>query len=163
MWRRRWIGKMTAGGSIDQKLETFLREVEAADDEMEALCDELSCLLVSAYRLRVWLAPMDRHAPALVSAATTAGMRSRLLGSARCLRARLAPMDRCAPAPASAATTAGLRGRLQDLTAGVLVLRRQISAERRGDAARYYLAVVGEATTEEQLDRLVAAGHDVPD
>ncbi|EEE50974.1 hypothetical protein OsJ_31555 [Oryza sativa Japonica Group] len=76
---------MTAGGSIDQKLETFLREVEAADDEMEALCDELSCLLVSAYRLRVWLAPMDRHAPALVSAATTAGMRSRLLGSARCL------------------------------------------------------------------------------
>lgn len=162
MWRRRWIGKMTAGGSIDQKLETFLREVEAADDEMEALCDELSCLLVSAYRLRVWLAPMDRHAPALVSAATTAGMRSRLLGSAAAFARGWRPWT-AAPRPASAATTAGLRGRLQDLTAGVLVLRRQISAERRGDAARYYLAVDGEATTEKQLDRLVAAGHDVPD
>ncbi|KAL5206740.1 hypothetical protein ABZP36_034949 [Zizania latifolia] len=67
-------------------------------------------------------------------------------------------MDRRAPASAAAATTAGLRGRLQDLTAGVQVLRRQVSAERRGDAARCYLAVAGEAPTEEQLDRLVAAG-----
>ncbi|KAM0862066.1 hypothetical protein ACQ4PT_045471 [Festuca glaucescens] len=66
-------------------------------------------------------------------------------------------MDRRAPAPAAQAT-AGLRGRLQDLTAGVQTLRRQVSSDRRGDAARRYIAVAGEAPTEEQLDRLVASG-----
>ncbi|KAF0888111.1 hypothetical protein E2562_010814 [Oryza meyeriana var. granulata] len=69
-------------------------------------------------------------------------------------------MDRRAPAPAptATATTAGLRGRLQDLTTGVQVLRRQVSAKRQGDTARCYLAVAGEAPTKEQLDRLVATG-----
>ncbi|XP_052139381.1 syntaxin-related protein KNOLLE-like [Oryza glaberrima] len=139
------------GGPGDQKLEAFLREAEAAKDEMAALRDELSRLQAAHEASKALLRP---GAP---RAATQAAL-VRLLGSAGRLRARLASMDRRAPAPATTAATAGLRGCLQDLTAGVQVLRRQVSAERRGDAARCYLAVAGEAPTEEQLDRLVAAG-----
>jgi syntaxin 1B/2/3 len=45
---------------------------------------------------------------------------------------------------------------VHDLTADVEVLRRQVSAERREDAARRYLAVSGDAPTEDQLERLLA-------
>ncbi|XP_040385446.1 syntaxin-related protein KNOLLE-like [Oryza brachyantha] len=139
------------GGPGDEKIQAFLREAEAAKNEMAALRDELSRLQAAHEASKTLLRP---GAP---RAATQAAL-VRLLGSARRLRARLASMDRRAPAPAAAATTAGLRGRLQELTAGVQVLRRQVSAERRGDAARCYLAVAGEAPTDEQVDRLVAAG-----
>jgi syntaxin 1B/2/3 len=69
---------------------------------------------------------------------------------------------RAASAPASRPWTAGLRGRVTNLTADVQALRRQVSAERRDDAARRYLAVAGDAPIEEQLDRLLFAG-DGPD
>ncbi|KAK1628318.1 hypothetical protein QYE76_002633 [Lolium multiflorum] len=133
-----------------EKLQAFLAEAEAAKNEMAALRDELA-QLQSAHE-----ASKSLFRPGSSGAATQAAL-VRLLGSARRLRTRLASMDRRAPAPAAQAT-AGLRGRLQDLTAGVQTLRRQVSSDRRGDAARRYLAVAGEAPTEEQLDRLVASG-----
>lgn len=140
-----------SGDPGDEKLQAFLAEAEAAKSEMAALRDELS-RLESAHE-----ASKSLLRPGAPRAATQAAL-VRLLGSARRLLARLASMDLRAPAPAAHAV-AGLRGRLQDLTAGVQALRRQVSAERRGDAARCYLALAGEAPTEEQLDRLVAGGN----
>ena len=134
----------------EKKLQAFLAETEAAKNEMAALRDELSRLQSAHEASKSLLRP---GAPR----ATTQAALVRLLGSARRLRTRLASMDRRAPAPAAQAT-AGLRGGLKDLTAGVQTLRRQVSVERRGDAARCYLAVAGEAPTEDQLDRLVASG-----
>lgn len=145
--KRQQDGGSAAGAD---KLQAFLAEAEAAKNEMTALRNELS-QLQSAHE-----ASKSLLRPGAPRAATQAAL-VRLLGSARRLRARLASMDRRAPAPAAHAT-AGLRGRLQDLTAGVQTLRRQVSAERRSDAARCYLAVAGEAPTEDQLDRLVASG-----
>ncbi|CAM0954812.1 unnamed protein product [Alopecurus aequalis] len=133
-----------------EKLQAFLAETEVAKNEMAALRDELSRLQAAHEASKSLLRP---GAPRTATQAALVG----LLGSARRLRTRLASMDRRAPAPAAQAT-AGLRGRLKDLTDGVQTLRRQVSAERRGDAARCYLAVAGEAPTEDQLDRLVASG-----
>jgi syntaxin 1B/2/3 len=137
----------SAGGDAPE-LRAFLTEADAAKAEMAALRDELS-------RLRA-AHEASRHAVGSGGgrAATQAAL-VRLLGSARRLRARLASMDRRAPAPAAHAA-AGLRGRVHDLTADVEVLRRQVSAERREDAARRYLAVSGDAPTEDQLERLLA-------
>lgn len=143
-------GCSPSGDHGAEKLQAFLAETEAAKNEMAALRDELS-QLQSAHE-----ASKSLLHPGALRAATQAAL-VRLLGSARRLRTRLASMDRRAPAPAAQAT-AGLRGRLQDLTTGVQTLRRQVSAQRRGDAARRYLAVAGEAPTEDQLDRLVASG-----
>jgi syntaxin 1B/2/3 len=143
-------GSAPSGDAGAEKLQAFLAETEVAKNEMAALRDELS-QLQSAHE-----ASKSLLRPGAPRAATQAAL-VRLLGSARRLRTRLASMDRRAPAPAAQAT-AGLRGRLQDLTAGVQTLRRQVSAERRGDAARRYLAVAGEAPTEDQLDRLVSSG-----
>ncbi|CAN6335768.1 unnamed protein product [Urochloa humidicola] len=139
------------GGGGEPELRAFLAEADAAKAEMAALRDELS-------RLRA-AHEASRHAAAVVGsgagrAATQAAL-VRLLGSARRLRARLASMDRRAPAPAAQAA-AGLRGRVHDLTADLQALRRQVSSERREDAARRYLAVAGDAPTEEQLDSLLA-------
>uniref|UniRef100_A0ACD5XKW7 Uncharacterized protein n=1 Tax=Avena sativa TaxID=4498 RepID=A0ACD5XKW7_AVESA len=143
-------GSAPSGDHGAEKLQAFLAETEAAKNEMAALRDELS-QLQSAHE-----ASKSLLRPGAPRAATQAAL-VRLLGSARRLRTRLASMDRRAPAPAAQAT-AGLRGSLHDLTAGVQTLRHQVSAERRGDAARRYLAVAGEAPTEDQLDRLVASG-----
>ncbi|CAN6344645.1 unnamed protein product [Urochloa humidicola] len=142
----------SASGVGEPELRAFLAEADAAKSEMAALRDELS---------RLWAAQeASRHAVVAVGsgggrAATQAAL-VRLLGSARRLRARLASMDRRAPAPAAQAA-AGLRGRVHDLTTDLQALRRQVSAERREDAARRYLAVAGDAPTEEQLDRLLAS------
>ncbi|GJN13585.1 hypothetical protein PR202_gb00306 [Eleusine coracana subsp. coracana] len=65
-------------------------------------------------------------------------------------------MGRRAPSPAAHAA-AGLRAQVRGLTADVQALRRQVSAARRDDAARRYLAVAGDAPTDEQLDRLLAS------
>ncbi|CAN6326058.1 unnamed protein product [Urochloa humidicola] len=140
-----------SGGGDQPELRAFLAEADAAKAEMAALRDELS-------RLRA-AHEASRHAVVAVGsgsgrAATQAAL-VRLLGSARRLRARLASMDRRAPAPAAQAA-AGLRGRVHDLTADLQALRRQVSADRREDAARRYLAVAGDTPTEEQLDRLLA-------
>ncbi|KAL6905497.1 hypothetical protein ACP4OV_003098 [Aristida adscensionis] len=158
-------GGAPATGGDDPELRAFLAEADAAKNEMAALREELSRLRSAheasknaAVAVAVAAAAAAAH-PGAGRAATQAAL-VRLLGSARRLRARLASMDRRAPAPAAQAT-AGLRGRVRDLTADVQALRRQVSAERRGDAARRYLAVAGDEPTEEQLDRLVAA--DDPD
>jgi syntaxin 1B/2/3 len=136
----------------DPELRAFLAEADAATTDMTALRDELA-----------WLRSAHEASKTVVGsgAATTQAALVRLLGSARRLRARLASMDRRAPAPAAHAA-AGLRGRVTNLTADVQALRRQVSAERRDDAACRYLAIVGDAPTEDQLDRLLAAG-DGPD
>ncbi|CAL5097946.1 unnamed protein product [Urochloa decumbens] len=136
-----------AGGD-EPELRAFLAEANVAKSEMAALRDELS-------RLRA-AHEASRHAVVGGERAATQAALVRLLGSARRLRARLASMDRRAPAPAAQAA-AGLRGRVHDLTADVQALRRQVSSERREDAARRYLAVAGDAPTEEQLDRLLAS------
>jgi syntaxin 1B/2/3 len=47
-----------------------------------------------------------------------------------------------------------------NLSAGLQALRRQVSVERRDDAARRYLVVARDVPTEDQLDRLLAAGDD---
>lgn len=140
-------GPAAASSVENEKLQAFLAEAEAAKTDMVALREELSRLQSAHYE-----ASQSLRGPAL-AAATQAAL-VRLLGSARRLRARLASMDRRAPAPAAHAP-AGLRDRLRDLTAGVQALRRQVSADRRADAARRYLAVAGEAPTEDQLDRLL--------
>nr|CAB3476717.1 unnamed protein product [Digitaria exilis] len=62
-------------------------------------------------------------------------------------------MDRRTPAPSTQAA-AGLRGH---------ALRRQISVERREDAARRYLAIAGNVPREEQLDRLLDSTADDSD
>ncbi|CAL4903849.1 unnamed protein product [Urochloa decumbens] len=142
------------GGGDQPELRAFLAEAEAAKSEMAALRDELS-------RLRA-AHEASRHAVVGGGRAATQAALVRLLGSARRLRARLASMDRRAPAPAAQAA-AGLRGRVHDLTADLQALRRQVSSERREDAARRYLAVAGDAPTEEQLDRLLASTGDDSD
>ncbi|TVU51297.1 hypothetical protein EJB05_02708, partial [Eragrostis curvula] len=146
-------GGAPASAGDDPELRAFLAEADAAKNEMAALRDELSQLRAAheASKNVVVVAGSGGD-----SAAATQAALVRLLGSARRLRARLASMDRRAPAPAAHAA-AGLRGRVRDLTADVQALRRQVSAERRDDAARRYLAVAGDAPTEEQLDRLLAA------
>jgi syntaxin 1B/2/3 len=100
----------------------------------------------------------SRHAVVVGSgggrAATHAAL-VRLLGSTRRLWARLASMDRRAPAPAAQAI-AGLRGSVHELITDVEVFRRQIFAEHREDVARWYLAVAGDAPTEDQLYQLLA-------
>nr|CAB3459607.1 unnamed protein product [Digitaria exilis] len=138
----------------DPELRAFLAEADAAKSEMAAMRDELS-------RLRI-AHEASKNAVVVGSGGATQAALVRLLGSARRLRARLASMDRRAPAPAAQAA-AGLRGRVHDLTADVQALRRQISAERREDAARRYLAVAGDAPSEEQLDRLLASTDDDSD
>ncbi|CAD6268092.1 unnamed protein product [Miscanthus lutarioriparius] len=142
-----------AGGGDDPELGAFLAEADAAKTEMAALRDELSHLR-SAHE-----ASKNAVAGAGEARAATQAALVRLLGSARRLRARLASMDRRAPAPAAQAA-AGLSRRVRDLTADVQALRRQVSVERRSDAARRYLAVAGDAPTEEQLDRLLASSTD---
>ncbi|KAB8116871.1 hypothetical protein EE612_058259 [Oryza sativa] len=138
------------GGPGDQKLEAFLREAEAAKDEMAALRDELSRLQAAHEASKALLRP---GAP---RAATQAAL-VRLIGSAGASARGWRPWT-AAPPPGHhrrhrrpARPPAGPhRGRPGPPPPG--------SAERRGDAARCYLAVAGEAPTEEQLDRLVAAG-----
>ncbi|TVU51308.1 hypothetical protein EJB05_02723, partial [Eragrostis curvula] len=146
-------GGAPASAGDDPELRAFLAEADAAKNEMAALRDELSQLR-SAHEASKNVVVVAGSGGG--SAAATQAALVRLLGSARRLRARLASMDRRAPAPAAHAA-AGLRGRVRDLTADVQALRRQVSAERRDDAARRYLAVAGDAPTEEQLDRLLAA------
>lgn len=143
-------GAVAPAGGDDPELGAFLAEVDAAKTEMIALRDELSHLR-SAHEASKNAVVGSGEGRAATQAALV-----RLLVSARRLRARLASMDRRAPAPA-AQTAAGLRGRVRDLTADVQALRRQVSEERRSDAARRYLAVAGDAPTEEQLDRLLAS------
>lgn len=142
-----------AGGDDNAELHAFLAEADAAQTEMAALRDELSHLR-SAHE-----ASKNAVVGAGEARAATQAALVRLLGSARRLRARLASMDRRAPAPAAQAA-AGLGRRVRDLTVDVQALRRQVSAERRSDAARRYLAVAGDAPTEEQLDRLLLASND---
>lgn len=141
----------SAGGDDDPELRAFLAEADAAKAEMAALRDELS-------RLRI-AHEASKNALVVGSGGATQAALVRLLGSARRLRARLASMDRRAPA-AAAQTAAGLRGRVHDLTADVQALRRQVSGERREDAARRYLAVAGDAPSEEQLDRILNSTDD---
>ncbi|KAK3139519.1 hypothetical protein QOZ80_5AG0384590 [Eleusine coracana subsp. coracana] len=138
------------GGADNPELRAFLAEADAAKAELTALRDELS-------RLRA-----AHEAASKAVAVAGGGERAalvRLLGSARRLRARLASMGRRAPAPAAHAA-AGLRAQVRGLTADVQALRRQVSAARRDDAARRYLAVAGDAPTDEQLDRLLLAADD---
>ncbi|KAJ1265141.1 hypothetical protein BS78_08G056800 [Paspalum vaginatum] len=150
-------GGAPAGSGDDPELRAFLAEADAAKTEMAALRDELS-LLRSAHEASKNAVVVSGEGRAATQAALV-----RLLGSARRLRARLASMDRRAPAPAAQAA-AGLRGRVHGLTADVQALRRHVSAERRGDAARRYLAATGDAPTEAQLDGLLAgAGADDSD
>ncbi|OEL36664.1 hypothetical protein BAE44_0002316 [Dichanthelium oligosanthes] len=143
----------TAGGE-DPELHAFLAEADAAKAEMTAVRDELS-------RLQT-VHEASKNAIIVgsgVGRTTTQAALVRLLGSARRLRAHLASIDRRAPALAAQAA-AGLRWRVHDLTADVQALRCQASAERRDDAARRYLAVAGDAPTEEQLDWLLASTED---
>ncbi|RLM97947.1 hypothetical protein C2845_PM06G12550 [Panicum miliaceum] len=144
----------SSAGGDDPELRAFLAEADAAKAEMAALRDELSRLRTAHEASRNAVTVGSSGGRAATQAALV-----RLLGSARRLRARLASMDRRTPAPAVQAA-AGLRGRVHDLTGDVQALRRQVSAERREDAARRYLAVAGDAPTEEQLDRLLANADD---
>ncbi|PUZ63234.1 hypothetical protein GQ55_3G052000 [Panicum hallii var. hallii] len=144
----------SSAGGDDPELRAFLAEADAAKAEMAALRDELSRLRTAHEASRNAVTVGSSGGRAATQAALV-----RLLGSARRLRARLASMDRRTPAPAVQAV-AGLRGRVHDLTGDVQALRRQVSAERREDAARRYLAVAGDAPTEEQLDRLLANAAD---
>lgn len=146
-------GGTPAGSGDDSELRAFLAEADAAKTEMAALRDELSRLRTAHEASKIAIVGSGEG-----RAATQAAL-VRLLGSARRLRARLASMDRRAPAPAAQAA-AGLRGRVHDLTADVQALRRQVSVERREDAARRYFAVAGNAPTEEQLDGLLAGTDD---
>ena len=52
--------------------------------------------------------------------------------------------------------------RVGDLTADVQALQRQVSAERRSDVARRYLALAGNAPTKEQLDCLLTSSTEDP-
>ena len=62
----------------------------------------------------------------------------------------------------AAQVAADLGRRMRDLTADVQALRRQVSAERRSDVARRYLAVARDALTEEQLDCLLTSSTEDP-
>lgn len=135
----------------DPELRAFLAEADAASNELTALRDELAHLRAAHEASSMTVVAAGSGAATQTQAALV-----RLLGSARRLRTRLASMGRRAPAHAAHAA-AGLRTRVRGLTDDVQALRRQVSAARRDDAARRYLAVTGDAPTEEQLGRLLAA------